>query len=66
MKIRYRSIFNVEWSETDLDNIKNILTNPMDRYEIRLPCSHKKTFVLDGIRQCELCGDLLEITSYRD
>jgi hypothetical protein len=66
MKIRYKHWLDVDWKETTLSDMKDILTDPKDRYEIRLPCDHKKSFVLDGIKECEVCGDTLEITSYRE
>jgi hypothetical protein len=66
MKIRYRSIFSINWSETTTEKLKDLLTNPQQTYEIRLPCDHKKSFVIDGIKQCETCRDTLEITSYRN
>jgi hypothetical protein len=66
MKIRYRSIFSIKWIETDLEKMKDLLTNPTQTYEIRLPCSHEDNFVMDGVRQCRSCGETLEITSYRD
>jgi hypothetical protein len=66
MKIRYRSIFSIDWTEADLGKMKDLLTDPKQTYEIRLPCDHKKNTVFEGVRQCESCGDTLEITSYRE
>ena len=66
MKIRYRSIFSIDWSETTLEKLKDLLTSPEQTYEIRLPCDHKKNIVIGGVRQCETCGDTLEITLHRD
>jgi hypothetical protein len=66
MKIRYRSIFSIDWTETDLEKIKDLLTNPMETLEIRLPCSHKKDFIVGGVRQCKYCGDTLEILTRTD
>lgn len=68
MKLLYRYKLDKEWHPTDFNELKNILRNagPTDAYEIRKPCVHKKTFVDGGIKYCERCGDMLEVTSYRD
>lgn len=68
MKLLYKYKWDKEWHLTDLKKLKSILANagPVARFEVRKPCDHKKTFIDDGIKYCETCGDMIEVTSYRD
>lgn len=69
MTLRYRKSFAEKWETTDSESdIGQILCRigPTESLEIRLDCQHEDTFVVDGLRQCKNCLDILEVTSYRD
>lgn len=56
-----------DWQTGKLEDLIPLLKNPKSSFELRAACDHKKKkFNLDGVTYCEICGEALEVTSYRD
>ena len=71
MKFRFKHWKSDKWVSTSsmkvLEKaISKLGQGGLEIIEVRKDCSHKDTFVDDGIRCCKLCGEQLEVTSYRD
>lgn len=55
------------WEEMSLKKLFSLMKQwPKETFEVKLPCKHTKTDVADGEKRCVKCGDLIEITSYRN
>jgi hypothetical protein len=66
MIYRYRLNHAREWTTIKDYNLHLDDLKPTDRLEIALACEHETTHVQDGIKSCLVCGEQLEVTSYRD
>ncbi len=66
MKVRYRSGLDADWRFGEFSEVENLLKNNKDSFVIRLPCNHDETYNDEGIEYCKVCGDYLQVTSYRD
>jgi NAD-dependent dihydropyrimidine dehydrogenase PreA subunit len=54
------------WKTISLIELCNYLyDHPHFKPRVAAPCNHQLT-VYNGIERCHLCGDVTEITSYRD
>lgn len=71
MKYRYKHWLDNEWKTTSSLTVIGKTVAKLGRgvnevLEIRRECPHKNTWNDDGIKTCHLCGEQLEVTSYRD
>lgn len=61
-KVRWKYLHDTDWKDGTLEDIPKKIKIPWQILEVRLPCSHEKTYIdEDGCKVCKRCWDTIEV-----